>query len=89
MSSSTPDPTTPTTPTSAERSSALRHRLDGLLREHAEVKVRVQEYQRRRWLSAGETLELKTLQRLKLHKKDAIAAVETELTAIELTFQLD
>jgi hypothetical protein len=92
MSSSTSVPTTPatpTSPTSAERSSALRHRLDGLLREHAEVKLRVQEYQRRRWLSAGETLELKTLQRLKLHKKDAIAAVETELTTLELTFQLD
>jgi hypothetical protein len=81
--------TSTTLPESADRSSALRLRLDALLREHAEVKARVQEYQRRRWLSAGETLELKTLQRLKLHKKDAIAAIETELTAIELTFQLD
>jgi|GEM_PF-1357974 len=81
--------TSTTLPDSADRSSALRLRLDALLREHAEVKARVQEYQRRRWLSAGETLELKTLQRLKLHKKDAISAIETELTAIELTFQLD
>ncbi len=67
----------------------LRMRLDALLREHADIKIRVAEYQKRLWLSAGEQLELKTLQRLKLQKKDAIAAVEHELTTIELTFQLD
>lgn len=67
----------------------LRMRLDALLREHADIKARVVDYQKRRWLSDGEQLELKTLQRLKLQKKDAIAAVEAELTTIELTFQLD
>jgi len=67
----------------------LRMRLDALLREHADIKARVVDYQKRRWLSDGEQLELKTLQRLKLQKKDAITAVEAELTTIELTFQLD
>ena len=67
----------------------LRMRLDALLREHADIKARVADYQKRRWLSDGEQLELKTLQRLKLQKKDAITAVEAELTTIELTFQLD
>lgn len=68
---------------------ALRTRLDALLKEHAEVKARVAEYQRRRWLSPGETLELRTLQRLKLLKKDTIAAVERELTTLETTLHLD
>jgi len=73
----------------SERTLMLRRRLDALLREHAEVKARVVEYQQRRWLSPGETLELKTLQRLKLHKKDAIAAAEAELTSLERTLRLD
>ena len=74
---------TTTTTNQAQRAANLRARLDGLLREHAEVKARVAEYQRRRWLSAGETLELKTLQRLKLQKKDAIVALEAELMTLE------
>ncbi len=73
----------------ATSSMALRQRLDALLREHAEVKARVIEYQRRKWLSTGEQLELKTLQRLKLQKKDAITSLEAELSIHERTFQLD
>jgi len=73
----------------SDQTKALRARLDSLLREHAEVKLRVSEYQRRRWLSPGETLELKTLQRLKLQKKDAIAGIERELTSLETTLHLD
>jgi hypothetical protein len=68
---------------------ALRQRLDALLREHAEVKIRVAEYQRRKWLSTGEQLELKTLQRLKLQKKDAITSLEAELSLLERTFRLE
>lgn len=63
----------------------LRAQLDALLREHADIKARVAEYQRRRWLSPGEELELRTLQRLKLRKKDAIAAAERALTLKETT----
>ena len=76
------DPTPPDT-------RALRTRLDALLREHSGIKARVADFQKRKWLSTGEQLELKTLQRLKLQKKDGIAAVEAELTAAELTFHLD
>jgi hypothetical protein len=68
---------------------ALRTRLDELLREHGEVKARVSEYQRRRWLSPGEELELRTLQRLKLRKKDAIAAAERELAKLETELRFD
>jgi hypothetical protein len=69
----------------SDRSSAtaLRQRLDLLLREHADVKARVAAYQERRWLSPGEQLELRALQRLKLHKKDEIAALERDLTRLE------
>jgi hypothetical protein len=77
------------TTTTGQRAAEIRQRLDALLREHAEVKARVAEYQRRRWLSAGEALELKTLQRLKLQKKDAITVLEAELTTIERTFEFD
>ena len=68
---------------------SMRHRLDVLLREHAEVKARVAEYQQRRWLSTGEQLELRTLQRLKLRKKDEIALIEKELTRIETELRFD
>jgi hypothetical protein len=74
---------------SDEKTRLLRQRLDALLREHGDIKLRVAEYQRRRWLSPGEELELRTLQRLKLRKKDEIAVVERELTALETTFKLD
>ncbi len=77
------------TPDDAERALALRARIDVLLREHRDIKARVVEYQRRRWLSAGEELEMKTLQRLKLQKKDRIAALEGELVTLERTLRLD
>ncbi len=72
-----------------DKTRQLRQRLDALLREHGDIKERVSEYQRRRWLSPGEELELRTLQRLKLRKKDEIAVVERELTALETTLRLD
>lgn len=72
-----------------EKTRLLRQRLDTLLREHGDIKLRVAEYQRRRWLSPGEELELRTLQRLKLRKKDEITVVERELTTLETTLSLD
>jgi hypothetical protein len=75
--------------TEGDAVTALRTRLDVLLREHGEVKARVSEYQRRRWLSPGEELELRTLQRLKLRKKDAIAAAERELAQLETELRFD
>jgi uncharacterized protein YdcH (DUF465 family) len=78
-----------TDPTTNSDVTAMRHRLDGLLREHAEVKARVAEYQQRRWLSPGEELEMRTLQRLKLRKKDEIAAIEKALTRVETELRFD
>jgi hypothetical protein len=75
--------------TEDDKTRGLREQLDKLLREHGDVKERVSEYQRRKWLSPGEELELRTLQRLKLRKKDAIAVVERELTTLETTLKLD
>lgn len=72
---------------SDERTRQLRERIDLLLREHGDIKARVVEYQRRKWLSPGEELEMRTLQRLKLRKKDEIAVVERELTLLETTIQ--
>lgn len=61
----------------------LRNEHHTLSREHAEVKERVREYTARRYLSPGEELECRTLQRLKLHKKDALAALEQRLHELE------
>jgi len=72
---------------SDERTRQLREKIDLLLREHGDIKARVVEYQRRKWLSPGEELEMRTLQRLKLRKKDEIAVVERELTLLETTIQ--
>jgi len=72
---------------SDERTRQLREKIDLLLREHGDIKARVVEYQRRKWLSPGEELEMRTLQRLKLRKKDQIAVVERELTLLETTIQ--
>jgi hypothetical protein len=84
-----PNRTTSGAPNGGADVTSLRHRLDVLLREHAEVKARVGEYQKRRWLSPGEELELRTLQRLKLRKKDEIAALEKDLTRLETEIRFD
>jgi hypothetical protein len=64
-----------------ETQNSLRHRARILAKEHAEAKERVREYQTRKFLNVGEQLELRALQRIKLMKKDALAAVERELLA--------
>jgi flagella basal body P-ring formation protein FlgA len=61
----------------------LRTRLHNLAREHGELKTRVAEYASRRYLSPGEELEMKALQRLKLMKKDSIVVVERALATLE------
>ena len=59
----------------------LHPRIVEVAREHAALKVRVAEYQRRRFLSPAEEVELKTLQRLKLRVKDTLAFLQQELQA--------
>lgn len=61
----------------------LRRRHQWLAQQHAEAKARVREYQQRPHLTQREQLECRALQRLKLSKKDALAAVEQELSVLE------
>lgn len=62
---------------------ALRAAHHQLAREYAEVKIRVEQLAGRRYLAPGEELECKSMQRLKLHKKDALVRVTRELETIE------
>jgi hypothetical protein len=62
---------------------ALRTEHRRHAREHAELKARVAEYTTRRFLSPGEQLELRTLQRMKLLAKDRMHDVERRLSALE------
>lgn len=60
----------------------LQYRHAKLLREYGETKARVKAYSARRYLTPGEQMEHKTLQRVKLYKKDALAALESQMAAI-------
>lgn len=62
---------------------ALRTQHHALAREYSEVKERVTEYTERRFLSQGEELECKTLQRIKLRKKDELEQLTRELQRLE------
>ena len=53
--------------------------IEKLRVEHAELKQKVSELHGRSYLSPAEQLEAKTLQKMKLLKKDAIAALEARL----------
>jgi uncharacterized protein YdcH (DUF465 family) len=55
--------------------STAQAEADRLRREHNELKARLQELNSRLYLSPAEELERKTIQKLKLAKKDRIAAL--------------
>lgn len=61
----------------------LQHRHHALLREYSEVKARVHEYNARRHMTPGEEMERKTLQRIKLYKKDALSACRRSIDSLE------
>jgi hypothetical protein len=61
----------------------LRNRHRTLMKEYTEAKAQTKSFARRRFLSPGEQLEHRTLQRLKLYKKDALAILERRLAAVE------
>jgi uncharacterized protein YdcH (DUF465 family) len=61
----------------------LRRNLQILIDEHAALKARVAAYQQRRWLGPGEEMELRTLQRLKLRRKDQMVELQQQLSAEE------
>ena len=70
MPNSTRVETDTTTELVAHQSEAER-----LRREHTELKARLNELNSRLYLSPAEELERKTIQKLKLQKKDRIAAL--------------
>jgi uncharacterized protein len=54
---------------------AVQAEAERLKREHSELKARLSELNSRLYLSPQEELEKKTLQKLKLQKKDRLAAL--------------
>lgn len=72
-------PLTPRTDGSQEDARAEHERLR---REHGELDARLDDLKRRVYLSAAEEVEKKTLQKLKLAKKDRMAELEAMLGAI-------
>ena len=59
---------------------AVQSEADRLKREHSELKARLSELNSRLYLSPQEELERKQLQKLKLAKKDALAALMVSYT---------
>ncbi len=49
--------------------------LERLRKEHRQLDDMILDFERRRYLTADEETEMKRLKRLKLHKKDEIAAM--------------
>ena len=61
----------------------LKTRIHTLIREHADASARVDDYAKRRFLSAGEQAEMRGLQRLKLLKKDTLTTLQRDLLQLE------
>lgn len=61
----------------------MRKRHHRVLNEYRELKARVDEYTGRRYLPPGEEMERKTLQRIKLFKKDALHALQRDIDSLE------
>jgi uncharacterized protein len=57
----------------------VREEIDRLQREHKELKARLSELNSRLYLSPDEEIERKTIQKLKLQKKDRLAALGLDL----------
>jgi len=64
---------------------SMRSQHQRVLREYRELKARIDEYTGRRYLPPGEEMERKTLQRIKLFKKDALTALQRDIDALEAT----
>ena len=58
---------------------ALMNQHRGLFKEYQDVKKKVKAYQKQRFLTPGETVEQRTLQRLKLYKKDQLQRLESQM----------
>ncbi|MCP4503703.1 MAG: hypothetical protein GY822_27560 [Deltaproteobacteria bacterium] len=65
----------------------LEEQHRSLAKEYQGVKERVRDFTNRRFLNQGETLECRTLQRVKLHKKDALQKLEGDLRLLDKALQ--
>lgn len=66
-----------------QRRRQLEERQRMLAKEVRELKERVKGFTERRFLNSGEELECRTLQRVKLFKKDQLQALEKDLRGID------
>ena len=57
----------------------------GLFKEYQDAKAKVKSYQKQRFMTPGESVEQRTLQRLKLYKKDQLQKLETKMAEMGLT----
>ncbi len=63
-----------------EDASNIRSEIDRLAREHGELKARLSELNSRLYLSPEEEVERKTIQKLKLAKKDRLASLSEQVS---------
>ena len=63
---------------------AIMNQHRGLFKEYQDVKKKVKAYQKQRFLTPGESVEQRTLQRLKLYKKDQLQRLESKMAEMGL-----
>ena len=56
----------------------------GLFKEYQDAKEKVKSYQKQRFMTPGESVEQRTLQRLKLYKKDQLIKLESKMVEMGL-----
>lgn len=56
----------------------------GLFKEYQDAKEKVKSYQKQRFMTPGESVEQRTLQRLKLYKKDQLIKLESKMAEMGL-----
>jgi hypothetical protein len=56
----------------------------GLFKEYQDAKEKVKSYQKQRFMTPGESVEQRTLQRLKLYKKDQLLKLESKMVEMGL-----
>lgn len=66
-----------------DESERIRNQIDTLRSEHRQLKQALGQFESRLWLSNEEQVERKNLQKLKLLKKDQIAALSMKLRALD------
>jgi len=63
----------------------LMNQHRGLFKQYQDAKKKVKAYQNQRFLTPGETVEQRTLQRLKLYKKDQLQRLESQMAELGIS----